>query len=137
MTPLVRSVLSAPSLFDNLWRLGALGEVCISFDSRGHQYIHGDGMIYRLRFWSEEEWAALPMADRPADCAYKAELDCWVGLLTAPELDNHAPGDPTTGTARGEPPPSGAPWKGRRRPSGRAGSSGPATWSRGSRRRSP
>ncbi len=69
MTALLESALSAPSLFDNLRHLDARGAAILSFDSRGHQYVSHDGLIYRLRFWSEEEWATLPIRSRPVACA--------------------------------------------------------------------
>jgi hypothetical protein len=98
MTPLLQSVLSVPALFENLSCLQARGAVHVSFDRRGRQSIHHDGITYRLRLWSEEEWAALPKADRPAACAYNAELACWVGLVAA--LDCYAPDDPSTVAAK-------------------------------------
>lgn len=38
------------------------------------------GILHRLRFWTEEEWEALPEGSRPALAEYVPGL-CWVGAI--------------------------------------------------------
>ena len=44
------------------------------------------GMLYRVRFWSEQEWEALPDACRPKLAEYIPGL-CWVGAIPVEHLN--------------------------------------------------
>jgi hypothetical protein len=59
----------------------------IVWDSRGRLYLSHDDLIYRLRFWAEQEWLDLPADFRPVALTYSAALACWVGLEPAPQMN--------------------------------------------------
>ena len=60
----------------------------IVLDRRGRRYVSQDDILYRLRFWTEDEWLALPTDARPFVSTYDPELSCWAGLEPAPHLTN-------------------------------------------------
>jgi hypothetical protein len=68
--------------------LESLGIRASFLDRRGHPCGRRDGLLYRIRFWAEDEWAALPIADRPADHAYSHALACWASLEPVDRLNN-------------------------------------------------
>ena len=57
-------------------------------DGRGRLYVSYNDILYRLRFWSEDEWAALPFGGRPVVSSYDADLHFWAGLESAARLNN-------------------------------------------------
>ena len=57
-------------------------------DRRGHPYVSHNNILYRLRFWTEDEWAALPPNGRPVISTFNPKLGSWVGLEPAPYLTN-------------------------------------------------
>ncbi len=57
-------------------------------ESRGRLHVCIEDRLYRLRFWSEEEWAALDEDSRPAIASFSPWLGCWVEAEPAPHLNN-------------------------------------------------
>lgn len=49
-------------------------------------FVTHDGILHRLRFWSEEEWEALPAACRPKLAENVPGL-CWVGAVRMDDLN--------------------------------------------------
>ena len=60
------------------------GATALVLDDRGHQYMSHGGVLYRVRYYTEEEWALLPMDSRPVAWSYDPELECWVSLEPVP-----------------------------------------------------
>ncbi len=55
----------------------------LMLDSRGHLYVRPGGLLYRVRFYTEEELAAQASDSRPVASFYDAALECWVRLEPA------------------------------------------------------
>ena len=54
----------------------------------GRMHVQIEDRIYRLRFWSDDEWTSLAEDHRPANACYSHWLGCWVGAVPAPQLNN-------------------------------------------------
>ena len=59
------------------------GATALILDDRGHLHVSHGGVLYRVRYYTEEEWAMLPMESRPVASSYDPELECWVSLEPA------------------------------------------------------
>ncbi len=55
----------------------------LMLDSRSHLYVRSGDVLYRVRFYTEEELAAQASDSRPVASFYDAELECWVRLEPA------------------------------------------------------
>ena len=54
----------------------------------GRLYVNHHGVVYRLRFWIQEEWATLPHSRNIVVSSYDHALGVWAGLEPAPHLTN-------------------------------------------------
>jgi hypothetical protein len=57
-----------------------------TFPSSKAVFVTQDGVFHRLRFWSEEEWEALPPECRPELAEHVPGL-CWVGAVRVDDLN--------------------------------------------------
>jgi hemin uptake protein HemP len=58
-------------------------------DPRGRLHVSHNGSVYRLRFWTTDEWDVLPFDARPVVSTYESDLECWLGLEPAPPPLRH------------------------------------------------
>lgn len=63
-----------------------MSQTAISLHVSHAGYTTHQGRLYRLRFWSEQEWAALPEGSRPELAEYIPGL-CWVGAVPVEDLN--------------------------------------------------
>jgi hypothetical protein len=45
------------------------------------------GVLYRLAFWTESEWEAVPAGQRPRLAEHVPGLRCWVGAVPVEVLN--------------------------------------------------